>query len=468
MRFCLFVAVGLGLGACSSVRDDRDGSDAGGGDDAGTTDAGDFDSGSDDAGSDDAGSDDAGSDDAGPTEPVCGDGTVEGDEVCDDGNSDDGDLCPGDCTLAPVKVGAGWAHACALLSDGRVFCWGDNAQQELGNGDDSGTDSDTPVEVEVIDDAIDLAVGLDHGCVVRAGGEIWCWGYNNLGQLGDDTIVSRATPVQAMLPSGFEAVEVTAGRRHSCARSDAGAVACWGSNEFGQLGVHPDDLDPLNYATTPQEVAGVTAEALATANGTTCIIDADGDVYCWGYNANGQLGTDSTAGVHSFTPVQIAGLPADATLLGMGHQHLCARVGESLYCWGWNDHGQLGDGTTTSSGIPVETDLPAIDAAGGGSHTCMILEPAPHQLRCWGLNADGELGDATTDTRAAPVTVVEPSGTGALTEGSSIAGGFRHTCAVADHVLYCWGRNDSGQLGNDETGGDAFGRDVPTPVTVTW
>lgn len=466
--------------------------DAGpGGGDAGPTDGG----GQDDAGPSDAGLADGGSPDAGglcgdmlvDTEAgeVCDDGnTVGGDgcsadcrsneecgngirdlatgEACDDGNTLDGDGCPGDCALEPVAVTAGWTHTCALLSDGRVFCWGSNESGELGVSSSVTPSSSTPLEVPGITDAVQITSGHDHNCAVTAAEEVLCWGANDFGQLGRGTI--EASPVPVAVPGVVAPIQVAAGRSHTCALETDGRVMCWGRNNHGQLG-NGASL-PAPVMTTPVRVSGLTGAVELGANFQgMCARLSTGEVRCWGYNANGQLaqGTDLDvgAGDPSSVPVAVMGLEGSAVSLSKGSGgHFCASVGAgSVNCWGFNQTGQLGDGTTTHRSLPIAVaGLTAVEFGTGG-HTCAISADAISDVRCWGRNTWGQLGDGTVDQATAPVTV---SG---LMNASRIAVGERHSCALQKGgLVFCWGNNDFGQLG-DLTNND---RPAPVAVSVEW
>ena len=242
-------------------------------------------------------------------------------------------------------------HMCAILDDGSAMCWGDNLIGQLGDG--TTTDSNIPVAVSLPAGrtATALALGNYHSCAILDDGSIHCWGYNGYGQLGDGTNTNSNTPVAVNLPAGRTATALALGWQHSCAILDDGSAMCWGDNDYGQLGD-----GTTTDSTTPVAVslpAGSTATALALGGYHSCAILDDGSTMCWGNNDNGRLGDGTTT--DSTTPVAVS-LPAGrtATALALGSAHSCAILDDgSVHCSGYNYYGQLGDGTTTNSNTPV-------------------------------------------------------------------------------------------------------------------
>ena len=363
---------------------------------------------------------------------------------------------PGDPATAPTAaptptvIAAGYFHTCALLADHTVWCWGQNGDGQLGNG--TRTSPLTPVQVSGISTATAITVGDQHSCAILANGTVWCWGDNYRGQLGDGTRLGWSTPVPVVGISA--ATAVVAGDYHTCAVLADRTVWCWGANDWGQLGYGITSYQIL----APVQVWGgaLTTTAIAAGDHHTCALwMTGGSVVCWGMNLSGQLGD---GGVYhaSLTPVMVLGI-STATAITAGGFHTCAVLADgTARCWGANESGELGDGTTTERHWPVGVSgistATAIDA-GSAMHTCALL--ADRTARCWGLNEYGKLGDGTTTTRLTPVAVPGISTATAITAGES------HTCAVlADGIVRCWGSGEWGQLG------DGTWTDSLTPVTV--
>jgi len=354
-------------------------------------------------------------------------------------------------TGAVFSVGAGGNHTCAILGSGAVACWGRGREGQLGDG--SLTDLLRPVLVAGIGDATSLAVGGNTSYALRPGGTVVAWGDNGRAQIGDGTTATRPTPMPVTGLTGVSLV--AAGASHACAALATGRVMCWGDNDSGQLG---DGSTAMR--TTPVEVMGLTnAAAVACGSSFTCAIRADRTLACWGQNSSYELGDPSattashpdrttpvtafdpplavdevglgsghacardtggvscwgmlpeTGGVPALTPLAVMSL-ADAAQLGIGLRHDCARrAAGGAVCWGRNDHGELGRGTSgAGTGAPDPAPVLGVSDAvfiGSGSsaqHTCAIL--ASGSVSCWGWNAFGQLGDGTTMDRSTPVTVV--------------------------------------------------------------
>lgn len=341
---------------------------------------------------------------------------------------------------------AGLEHACVLVAGGQIKCWGFTGYGQAG-ADYFGTVIYEPRELDGIGDAFALAAGNRHTCALIAGGTLDCWGDNYFGQLGNGKFISNPTPVNVTGVSG--ATALAAGGGHSCTLVAGGAVKCWGDNGSGQLGNGSRRDSP-----TPVNVTGVSgATVLAAGGGHTCVLVAGGAVRCWGDNASGQLGNGSTT--ISTTAVEVTGV-IGATALTAGIRHTCALVaGGVLKCWGDNTYGQLGNGSLTNSVTAVDvSDVSGTTAiAAGGFHTCAVV--AGRAVKCWGYNGFGQIGIGNPPQSTTAVYVAGVSGAAGLA-----AGGF-HSCAVvAGGALKCWGYNEHGELG------DGSRNNSPTPVDV--
>lgn len=341
---------------------------------------------------------------------------------------------------------AGVEHACVLVAGGKIKCWGFSGYGQAG-ADYFRTVIYEPRELDGIGDAFALAAGDRHTCALIAGGTLECRGDNYFGQLGNGKFISNPTPVNVTGVSGATALAAEGG--HSCTLVAGGAVKCWGDNGSGQLGNGSRRDSP-----TPVNVTGVSgATVLAAGGGHTCVLVAGGAVKCWGDNASGQLGNGSTT--ISPTAVDVTGV-IGATALTAGVRHTCALVaGGVLKCWGDNTYGQLGNGSLTDSVTAVDvSDVSGTTAiAAGGFHTCAVV--AGSAVKCWGYNGFGQIGIGNTPQSTRAVYVAGVSGAAGLA-----AGGF-HSCAVlAGGALKCWGYNERGELGNGSRSNS------PTPVDV--
>jgi alpha-tubulin suppressor-like RCC1 family protein len=242
-----------------------------------------------------------------------------------------------------------------VVADGTVRCWGLNAFGQLGDGTTS-----TPaasVRVTGISTAIAVTTGRDHSCALLVDATVRCWGANSVGQLGNGSFTSSFTAVTV---SGItNAVSISGGSDHTCVRRSDGTIACWGSNQFGQLG----DNSLGNNRPAPVPVQGIgNARMVAVGSTHTCAARVDGTVACWGGNGVGQLGRGVIGGNFAVAAT-VTGLEG-VWLVASGHRFSCALLGTGeLRCWGFNDTGQLGDGTTQDAPSPSPYSLPFLTAA---------------------------------------------------------------------------------------------------------
>lgn len=339
-----------------------------------------------------------------------------------------------------VRSGSsGERHSCALTDGGQVKCWGWNLYGQIGDG--TNMSRSLPVNVLGLGAGVrSIAAGAHHTCALTNAGGVKCWGRNTLGQLGDGTTTDRAVPVAVSgLSSGVQAID--AGYGFSCALTEAGQVLCWGSNYAGQLG----DGTTTNRS-EPVAVIGLgnNISAIAAGGGHTCARTDAGQALCWGDNGSGQLGDGTT--INRLSPVSVSGLTDNNLVIDAGSAHTCVHTASGeVKCWGWNEDGQVGSGARQNHSIPVDVvglDSVVLGISLGATHTCAIQDNG--RIKCWGRNSEGQLGDGTTLDRAAPTAIP------GLNSGSvSLDAGASHTCAL-NHSgqATCWGSNHSGQLGD--------------------
>ena len=279
---------------------------------------------------------------------------------------------------------------CAVTTTGGLKCWG--VARVNGTMNDSSTATDFP---GLSSGVASVTVGDSTACAVLTSGALKCWGSNFHGQLGDGTMTDSLTPVQVSgLTSGV--ASATIGSRHACALTTSGGVQCWGKNYAGQLG--NGLFDQATIYQVPQ-VTGLTSGVVAITAGMefNCALLSTGAVKCWGRNDSGQLGNGTTTS--SNVPVQVTGLTSGVVAISAGDVYVCALMDSgALKCWGRNLSGQLGDGTETDSNVPVDViglDAPAKAVAAGGGQTCVLIEV--NDVRCVGANYYGGLGNGTED-----------------------------------------------------------------------
>ena len=294
------------------------------------------------------------------------------------------------------------SYSCARLADATARCWGSDELGQLGDGaGGTGVTSASPRAVQGLASVAQIEVGEGHACALDASGKVACWGHNDHGQLGDGTTTDRPSPVKVILAG--VATEIAVGEDHTCALLANGSVQCWGSSEFGQLG---DGAAASSL--TPVTVSGLTdAQHVRAGSYHTCAVRNQRAVSCWGRNNKGQLGDGRASGDASATLVAVTGLD-DTRDIVAGELHTCARAESGMVtCWGDNEFGQLGDGTTIDRPVPTPVALGdgslADDVASGNWHTCARRAGG---VRCWGRNDSGQLGDGATTRRATPVAVI--------------------------------------------------------------
>ena len=372
----------------------------------------------------------------------------------------------GTCHLAATSVTSGNGHICVVLSDGSIRCWGYNYYGELGNGQssDNGLEmSSTPVKVVGLPaGAVTVAGGGQSTCALLADGTVWCWGSGNYGVLGNGSLPTTnsgglSTPVKVSGLSG-SATAMGMGYYHACAIIK-GATWCWGREVEGQLGNGVFSTSSPYGSLVPVQVSGGMTGATVLTGGYSHTCSSNGQLSCWGDNTDGQLGNnafDDQNGQGSAVPQNVFFSPPSAVVaMASGFYFSCALFSAgSIYCWGMNDAGELGNGTVTKTApyglaVPVQVTgmLSAPKAIGAsGYHACAVNSDGT--VACWGGNDYGELGSGTAGSGAMVSTATKVIGLPG--PAVSVAAGQHYTCAVLKNgSAWCWGQNDVGQLGND-------------------
>jgi alpha-tubulin suppressor-like RCC1 family protein len=323
------------------------------------------------------------------------------------------------------------------------YAWGSNNSGQLGIN----TVADRASPVSVVggfSDWVSVSAGSSHSLAVRANGSLWAWGLNNSSQLGDNTTTARSSPVSVV--GGFsDWVAVSASQIHSLGVRANGSLWAWGSNIRGQLGDNT-----TTARSSPVSVVGgftdwVSASAGGAGLGHSLGVRANGSLWAWGANSSGQLGDNTTTS--SLSPVSVVGGFTDWVSASAGGSHsLGVRANGTLWGWGSNISGRLGDDTVTNRSSPVSviggfTDW--IEASAGNDHSLGVRSNGT--LWSWGSNSNGRLGDDTTTSRSSPVSVV-----GGFSDWVSASAGTSHSIGLrANGSLWTWGSNGSSQLGDN-------------------
>jgi len=351
-----------------------------------------------------------------------------------------------------LSVSSGFIHTCGITTNHSLYCWGGNTYGGLGVGDDLNPRY-IPQQVGTDTNWAKVTIGDYHTCAIKTTGALYCWGYNYEGNLGLGSNLTKQYNTPQRVGTSTRWASVSAGQEHTCGRLTTGALYCWGYDADGQLGV--GDFDD-HYQ--PTRVGASTNWTSVSAGGShTCARLSSGSLYCWGDNSYTQLGIG--AGSDKNTPRKVGTSTRWSSVSG-GGTFTCARHQTgSLFCWGFGGNGELGQGKDdldnhgTPQKVGISTNWLSVNA--GTDHTCAKYKTG--SLYCWGDGENGRLGlGDNLSKRTLPTKV------GISTHWSSVDTGGFHTCAkYSTGAIYCWGLNNVGQLGLD----DANQRNTPVKLS---
>jgi alpha-tubulin suppressor-like RCC1 family protein len=322
-----------------------------------------------------------------------------------------GQLGPGDTIdyNVPIKVtgaltfetvSAGSAHTCGLIDNGTAYCWGGNAVGALGNPS-AVFKSKVPVKVTGGIEFQTISSGTGYTCGVAADHSGYCWGSGTDGELGSGNRQDEFAPVKVAGPHQW--ARISTSLFHTCGLTMAGAAYCWGDNLYGKLG-----NGSLNTSAVPVPVSGNHLfKAIGTGDYFTCALTQDGQAWCWGSNVSFELGNGVASTIYEDEPTPVYGV-LRFEALAVGSYHACGlTLARTLYCWGANTYGKLGNGLESATAIPVQVignhEFTGVSA--GGNHTCAITRD--EGAFCWGWNRLGQLGIGSRTSKFSPVQVTE-------------------------------------------------------------
>jgi len=378
----------------------------------------------------------------------------------------------GMCQQCVTDIAVGEASTCALKYDGTVWCSGYNADGEIGDGS---IGVSTSMRRQVIDsttapitDATAVVAGAFHTCALRASGAVWCWGSDEDGQLGnndDQTHYASAQQVEHVGGAPLTGmVSLAAGGNTSCALDGSATAWCWGNGGYGELGdglsMGRDQAAQVLVAAAGAPFGNIAELVLGGSDGE-CLRTTTNQIWCWGDNDHGQVGDGSENNVaspkHVFDGISVAG----------GRHHTCAVAADGkVWCWGSPEKGRLGNGYLSNQDSPAKVPVSAGGAQLGsaqkvvaGGLSCIV--DTSKQAQCWGTNPHGQLGTGIGTYN--PMPVIHANGT-PLSGIKRMIANYANACAFLDTgALVCWGRNDEGELGD----GTFVSKNFPTPVKVT-
>ena len=385
-----------------------------------------------------------------------------------------------------VKVSNGSYHSFGLTSDGRIYAWGRNTSGELGIGTTLAR-SNVPIAVKTTGTPMDGKVVKQvegggryegsHSIALASDGTVYTWGFNQYGQLGDNTTTNSRSPIAVQVAgtplAGKTIVQIAAGADHSLALDSGGALYAWGSNAYGQLGngTTTNSSVPVAVKIAGTPLAGKTIVQIAAGANHNMVLTSDGAVYTWGWNYHGQLGNNTKTNSNTIVAVQTIGTPLAGkkiVKIAAGQGHSLALTDDGMvYTWGRNDTGQLGNNATTDVMLPVTVTVTGtpmsnktiVEIASGARHSLAI--DSSGKVYAWGHNGSGQLGNNSTVNALTPVAVQAPADKNIIQVSGSGWLGASSSALASDGTVYSWGRGFDGQLG------DGTNNDSSVPVITT-
>ncbi len=338
-----------------------------------------------------------------------------------------------------TAISAGFSHTLALQGNGTLLSWGNNNLGKLGNN--STIDSPSPVSVQNLTSVVAVAAGEQHSMALRSDGTVWVWGSNGFGQLGNGTSEFNPHPLPVQVPGLSDVIAISAHQNHNLVLKADGTVWAWGYNQFGQIG---NNTSGGNVEVPTQVLNLSNVIAIAAGNRHNVALRSDGTVWVWGRNVEGQVGNNTT----TTTGCQCEPLPQQTTISGVSQieagivNTAAVKPNGDVFVWGGNNLGQLGNGTSGGiSALPTQSNVSnVIDLELRGHHTLARLNDG--SLRAWGYNFDGEVGDGTNNTsgcfcQPSPVTTSVGAG------NALIAAGYFHGFAAKPQIPTITGLNQT-------------------------
>ncbi|MFA6866250.1 MAG: hypothetical protein WCR54_01905, partial [Clostridia bacterium] len=336
----------------------------------------------------------------------------------------------------------GYDHSLAISSNGELYSWGYNSCGQIGNN--SIIDVNIPKHILISENIIKIACGSCHSCAITADNRLYTWGNNSDGQIDDNSYTNALVPKNIYL-SGTKCAEIACGKNYTLALTNNNNYYAWGNNDYGQLGDKTTTCckEPKNIVM----YGGVKFIKIACGETNSIAISTDNNLYVWGNNKESQLGNGNTYNANCPQNTTLKGIAISKIASGAAHALAVSNTGK-LYSWGNNDNGQLGDCTTQESNLPQQIILSGEKfnkIAIGETHTIALSDEG--ELYAWGNNSNGQLGLNSNLSYDIPQYIDVPN-----VKFSEVACGTDFSIALSNvGDLYVWGKNDKRQLGDNST-----------------